>query len=112
MSIEQSLLPLCATTAIPEGSAIRVEKNDLSLAVFNLAGTFYVTDDACTHGPGSLSQGEIDGDIVECDFHAGCFHIPTGRVESPPCMIPVNTYAVHIVDGQVCIEPQPKAPAA
>ncbi len=112
MSNEKSLLTLCATSAVPEGSAIRVEEADMLLAVFNLGGTFYVTDDTCTHGPGSLSQGEIDGEIVECDFHAGCFHIPTGRVESPPCMIPVNTYTVHIVDGQVCIEREPRPPAS
>jgi nitrite reductase/ring-hydroxylating ferredoxin subunit len=108
MSTEKLLLTLCETSAVPEGRAVRVEQANMLLAVFNLAGTFYVTDDTCTHGPGSLSQGEIDGDIVECDFHAGCFHIPTGRVESPPCMIPVNTYAVHIIDGRVCIDPEPR----
>src|SRR5258708_16552223 len=42
-----------------EGGAIKVEKEGLILAVFNLGGRFFVTDDACTHGPGSLSQGEI-----------------------------------------------------
>ncbi|MEO7402594.1 MAG: Rieske 2Fe-2S domain-containing protein, partial [Burkholderiales bacterium] len=75
-------------------------------------GEYYVTDDACTHGPGSLSEGEIEGDIVECNFHAGCFHIPTGRVESPPCMIDIATYAVTVVDGNICIDPTPRAPAA
>jgi nitrite reductase/ring-hydroxylating ferredoxin subunit len=108
MSTEKSLLTLCETSAVPLGHAIRIEQANMLLAVFNLGGTFYVTDDTCTHGPGSLSQGEIDGDIVECDFHAGCFHIPTGRVESPPCMIAVNTYAVQIIDGKVCIDPAPR----
>ncbi len=112
MSVPPSHLTLCSTDAVPEDSAIRVEQESLSLAVFNLAGTFYVTDDACTHGPGSLSEGLIDGEIVECNFHAGCFHIPTGKVASPPCMVPINTYAVRIIDGQVCIERQPRPPAA
>jgi nitrite reductase/ring-hydroxylating ferredoxin subunit len=38
------------------GGALRVEKDDLILAVFNVDGEFFVTDDACTHGPGSLSE--------------------------------------------------------
>jgi nitrite reductase/ring-hydroxylating ferredoxin subunit len=99
-----SLLDLCATSEVPEGGAIKVEKEGLILAVFNLGGRFFVTDDTCTHGPGSLSEGDIDGEIVECNFHNGAFHIPSGRVEAPPCMVPLRTYAVEVVDGKVCIE--------
>ncbi len=96
-------LDLCATSEVPEGGAIKVERDGLILAVFNLGGRFFVTDDSCTHGPGSLSEGDIDGEVVECNFHNGAFHIPTGRVEAPPCMVPLRTYAVQIVDGKVCI---------
>jgi biphenyl 2,3-dioxygenase ferredoxin component len=99
------MLQLCGTQDVPEGGAIKVEREGLILAVFNLGGRYFVTDDTCTHGPGSLSEGEIDGEVVECNFHNGAFHIPTGRVEAPPCMVPLRTYPVSVVDGQVCIEP-------
>src|ERR1700692_2387476 len=92
MTDTTSLLDLCSTSEVPEGAAIKVEKDGLILAVFNLGGRFFVTDDACTHGPGSLSEGEIDGELVECNFHNGVFHIPSGRVEAPPCMVPLKTY--------------------
>jgi nitrite reductase/ring-hydroxylating ferredoxin subunit len=105
MSGPETLLELCSTSEVPEGGALKVERDGLVLAVFNLGGRYYVTDDACTHGPGSLSEGEIDGEIVECNFHGGCFHIPTGRVEAPPCMVPLRTYPVSVVDGKVCILP-------
>lgn len=106
MSETTSKLALCSTHDVPDGGAIKVERDGLILAVFNLGGRFFVTDDTCTHGPGSLSEGEIDceGEIVECNFHNGAFHIPTGRVEAPPCMIPLRTYAVSVVEGQVCID--------
>jgi len=81
------------------GNAIKVEAGDLTLAVYNVDGEFFVTDDACTHGPGSLSEGYIDGDVVECNFHNGQFNIKTGEVVAPPCMIPVKTYRV-VVDGE------------
>jgi nitrite reductase/ring-hydroxylating ferredoxin subunit len=55
-----------------------------------------VTDDHCTHGPGSLSDGYLDGFEIECDFHNGKFDIRTGEVTAPPCMIPVKTYKVII----------------
>ncbi len=101
----ETLIALCPTSEVPEGGALKVERDDLVLAVFNLGGRFFVTDDACTHGPGSLSEGDIDGEIVECNFHGGCFHIPSGRVEAPPCMIALRTYKVQVVDGKVCVEP-------
>jgi biphenyl 2,3-dioxygenase ferredoxin subunit len=63
-----------------------------------------VTDDTCTHGPGSLSEGFIEGDEVECDFHNGKFNIKTGAVAAPPCMIPIKTYPAVVEDGRVWIE--------
>ena len=104
-----NLLELCASSDVANNAATKVEKNGLSLAVFNLQGQFYVTDDLCTHGPGSLSEGYIEGDVVECDFHNGAFNIRTGEVVTPPCMIPLRTYAVHTVDGKVYIDPDQPA---
>src|ERR1700733_5360244 len=97
-------IELCAAADVAPGNALKVETGGLALAVFNVEGEFYVTDDACTHGPGSLSEGYIDGDVVECDFHQGQFNIRTGEVVLPPCMVPVKTYPATVVDGKVTIE--------
>lgn len=103
------LLELCPSSDVEQGSSIKIEKDGLSLAVFNIEDQFYVTDDMCTHGPGSLSEGFIEGDVVECDFHNGAFNIRTGEVVAPPCMIPLRTYAVHTVDGKIYIDPDQPA---
>lgn len=95
---------LCSTNDVDWDSAIRVEEGDLVLAVFNVNGTFYVTDDLCTHGPGSLSEGYLDGHTIECDFHNGAFDVRTGEVVTPPCMVPVKTYKVLVEGEQVLIE--------
>src|SRR5215467_2532637 len=67
-------IDLCSADEIAPGSAIKVETGDLVLAVYNVDGEYFVTDDLCTHGPGSLSEGYIDGDVVECNFHNGQFN--------------------------------------
>ena len=100
-------LELCAVDDVAEGTALKVETGEFVLAVFNVDGEFYVTDDTCTHGPGSLSEGYIEGDIVECNFHNGQFNIRTGEVVLPPCMIPQRVYPVMIEDGKVVIEVEP-----
>jgi nitrite reductase/ring-hydroxylating ferredoxin subunit len=97
-------IELCNTSDVEVGSALRVERDDLTLAVFNIEGEFFVTDDACTHGPGSLSEGYIEDDIVECNFHNGQFNIKTGEVVAPPCMIPIKTYKTAVENGKVFIE--------
>jgi nitrite reductase/ring-hydroxylating ferredoxin subunit len=74
------------------------------LAVFNVDGTFFVTDDACTHGPGSLAEGYLDGEVVECNFHGGQFNVRTGEVVSPPCMVPVRSYPATVEGGRVVID--------
>lgn len=97
-------LELCSTEDVAPGAALKVEIADLTLAVFNIGGQFFVTDDACTHGPGSLSEGYVEDDVVECNFHNGQFNIRSGEVVSPPCMVPIKTYRVTVADGKVTIE--------
>jgi nitrite reductase/ring-hydroxylating ferredoxin subunit len=97
-------IELCGADEVEPGSAIKVETGDLVLAVFNVDGEYYVTDDLCTHGPGSLSEGYIEDDVVECNFHNGQFNIKTGEVVAPPCMVPVKTYKTAVENGRVFIE--------
>jgi nitrite reductase/ring-hydroxylating ferredoxin subunit len=97
-------IELCNTADVDAGAGFKVETEGLILAVFNLDGEFFVTDDACTHGPGSLSEGYIEGDIVECNFHNGQFNIKTGEVAGPPCMVPVKTYPASVENGKLFIE--------
>jgi nitrite reductase/ring-hydroxylating ferredoxin subunit len=97
-------IDVCSAAEIAPGTALRVEAEDLTLAVFNIDGEYFVTDDNCTHGPGSLSEGYIEGDVVECNFHNGQFNIKTGEVVSPPPMVPVKTYRTVVESGRVMIE--------
>ena len=97
-------IDLCSAAEVAPGTALKVETGELALAVFNVAGEFFVTDDMCTHGPGSLSEGYIEGDVVECNFHNGQFNIKTGAVVGPPCMVPVKTYKTMVENGRVLIE--------
>src|ERR1700681_2519385 len=104
MSAAAKRLELCNTADVTPGTALKVEIGDLTLAVFNVDGEFYVLDDLCTHGPGSLSEGYIEGDIVECNFHNGQFNIRPGEVVLPPCMTPAKTYPATVENGKVVIE--------
>jgi len=97
-------IELCLAADVTVGTPLKVEAEGLVVAVFNLDGEYFVTDDACTHGPGSLGEGYVDGDVVECNFHGGQFNIRTGEVVAPPCMEPVKTYRARVENGMVVID--------
>ena len=73
------------------------------IAVYNLDGEYFATDDTCTHGNASMAEGDIDGSEVYCPFHMGAFDIRTGEATVAPCSIPLKTYEIVIEDGYLFI---------
>src|SRR5688572_4939274 len=103
---DNRLISLCEAAAVTAGNVIRVEAEGQSLAVYNLEGTFYVTQDECTHGPGYMSEGYIIDCEIECPFHQGRFDIASGRATLAPATEPLKVWKVSVIDGKVCIDPQ------
>lgn len=99
------LISLCDAAQVAPGCGHRAENGGCTYAVFNIGGQLYVTQDECTHGPGSLAEGYILDDEVECPFHQGRFHIPTGNATCAPATDPLKTWKVEVVDGRICIDP-------
>jgi nitrite reductase/ring-hydroxylating ferredoxin subunit len=102
--VADSLVSLCKTSDLPENSVKRFEVGDLGLAAYNVGGSFYVTDDECTHGAAQLSQGMLDGEIIECTLHFGGFDVRTGEAVQPPCFTPLRTYKVVVRDGDILVD--------
>ena len=102
---EGKLVPLCGVAEVTPGCALRAESEGRVYAVFNVEGAIHVTQDECTHGPGSLSEGYVLDDEVECPFHQGRFHIASGRATCAPATDPLRVWKVQVVEGKVCIDP-------
>jgi len=78
-----------------------VEVNGTDVAVYNVNGSFFATQDACTHEMGELSDGFLEGDTITCPYHGACFNVKTGAVLKEPATEPLKTYAVSVTDGIV-----------
>ena len=100
-----NLVPLCPAEDVKPDTPVRADVEGASYAVFQIDGQYYVTQDLCTHGPGSMSEGFVEGGEIECPFHQGKFDIRTGTPTAPPCTEALRTWTAHIVDGKVCIDP-------
>ena len=67
----------------------------LPLAVYEVSGAYFVTLDRCTHARARLSEGYLEGFLIECPLHQGLFDVRTGEVKGPPCTKPLRTFAVR-----------------
>ncbi|WP_439598985.1 non-heme iron oxygenase ferredoxin subunit [Falsiroseomonas sp.] len=97
------MLRLCPTSHVPEGEGRKVETAEGDFAVFNLGGVFFVTQNACSHGPGHLGEGRVCDGEVECDVHGGRFDIRSGAATREPCWEPLLVWDVILDQGEVCI---------
>lgn len=83
----------------------RVEVNGVPVCLARLAsGEVFAINDLCSHEEIELSDGELDGEDVECPAHGSRFNVRTGEVSGLPAEDPVDTYPVTIEDGQIVIE--------
>jgi MocE subfamily Rieske [2Fe-2S] domain protein len=88
---------------VEEEDLVGVTVDGREIAVYNLKGRFYATDNICTHEHACLSQGFVIDDIIECPLHQGRFHIPTGEPKGAPVHIWLRTYPVKVEDGAVFV---------
>ena len=101
-----NLHAICPASEIFEEQIRSAELPDgTKIALYNLNGAYYASDDTCTHEEASLSEeGDIDGDQVICGWHFCGFDIATGAATASPCSEPLKTYPVQIIDGVLHVE--------
>ncbi len=101
----RTTLRLCRVDAVDDGEALRVDiAGRPPLAVYHVDGQFYVSDDTCSHGEASLSEGSVESGHVECPWHSGRFCLKTGNALTFPAVEPIRVYPVIVRDGDVFIE--------
>ncbi|MFB7934926.1 MULTISPECIES: bifunctional 3-phenylpropionate/cinnamic acid dioxygenase ferredoxin subunit [Streptomyces] len=95
------MIPVCRLEDLPKGESVRIETTP-PVAVFHTDdGDLYAIDDTCTHQDASLSEGWLEGCLVECPLHAASFDLRTGRPTCLPARRAVRTHSVTVVDGLI-----------
>ncbi len=97
-------IPVAKAADVPEGGTLQTLGGEETVCLYRLKGQVYATQDACTHGAASLSEGYIDGDQIECPFHQGLFHIPSGKAVGAPCTVDLRIYEVKEEGDEVFVK--------
>ncbi|HTC18965.1 MAG TPA: non-heme iron oxygenase ferredoxin subunit [Stellaceae bacterium] len=90
--------------AIKPGDVVGVTLGEREIALYNIDGAIYATDNLCTHAFAFLSQGWLDGDCIECPLHGGRFEVKTGKGLGPPINDDLKTYKVQVAGEDVQIQ--------
>ena len=91
-----------ATGDLQPGACIRVELPDGDeLAVYNVDGEFYATENFCPHKGAPLSEGILCGHVIECGLHGWQFDVRSG--ECLTVRDQLKTYEVFVEDDLVKI---------
>ena len=94
---------VAAVADVPEGTGRVVEAGGRTLALFNVNGTFHALDNACPHRGGPLGEGDLDGPLVVCPWHAWRWDVTTGANANNPA-VTVARLPVSVEAGAVFVQ--------
>ncbi len=86
---------------VKKGKVKTFNVNGQRIALCNVEGTFFATQDLCTHDGGPLGEGELWDHEIECPRHGGRFDVRTGAVTALPPMFPIKTYPVRVEGDEI-----------
>ena len=101
MSIE-GWVRVAGVAEIAPGEGRVVDVGSRTLAVFNVDGTYYALDNACTHRGGPLGEGDLDGTVVSCPWHAWRWDVTTGANVNNPA-VRVACFPTRVQNGAVFV---------
>lgn len=98
------MIRLCSASELADDKLHHFNVAGQDLCVARVGGEVFAIDNTCPHADVALSDGELDGSVVECFLHGARFDLRTGAVLSPPATQPVATFQTRIEGNDVLIE--------
>jgi nitrite reductase/ring-hydroxylating ferredoxin subunit len=99
----EKFIEVAKVKEISPGQARLIHFGYQSIAIFNVGGAFYATDEFCTGDGGSLSEGTLIGTTIRCAADNCTYYLPTGECLDSTAK-PLTTFAVHIHGEMIKID--------
>ena len=84
---------------VAEGEINSYQIGERTVAVANIDCDLHAFDDICPHEQCALSEGDIDGTVVECPCHGSRFDVMTGEVVTGPSTDPIDVFEAREEEG-------------
>lgn len=94
----------CSAAALKREEAFRFDYQSRTFVIVRSPeGTYHAMDGHCSHEKVHLSEGVIDGHIIECPKHFGTFDYRTGEALALPVCIDLRSYEVKVENDSVFV---------
>ncbi len=96
-------VPVARVDELPDGGRLLLEIDDLSIALFCIAGEYFAIADLCSHDDGPVAEGKVEGYQIECPRHGARFDLRTGKVLSMPAVVDIPAYPVRVQGDEILV---------
>jgi 3-phenylpropionate/trans-cinnamate dioxygenase ferredoxin subunit len=92
-------------SAIQEGELINVTVGGRQILLANIRGSYFATDNICTHEGAELHKGEMHNKELTCPWHGAKWDLTTGQLNRfREFLEPIGSYRVVIEDDILFVE--------
>jgi nitrite reductase/ring-hydroxylating ferredoxin subunit len=103
--VSDSYTRVAAIGEIGDGEMNAIKLSGIeAVAIYNVAGRYYATQDLCSHAAASLSEGWLMDHEVICPVHEGRFDVRDGQPLCFPVTDALRTFPVLIRDNSVWVD--------
>ena len=89
---------------VMEGDVVAITVAGREVALYEVEGEVFATDNLCTHGAARMSDGFLEGREIECPLHQGRFDVCSGKALCVPLTEDIRTYPVRIADRRIWLQ--------
>ena len=101
--MSENWIDVLAVEAVPQGDVTSVNVGGQEIALYEVEGEVFATDNFCTHGAARMSDGFLEGREIECPLHQGRFDVCTGKAMCAPWSQDIRVYPVRIENKRVLV---------
>jgi nitrite reductase/ring-hydroxylating ferredoxin subunit len=99
----QDEVDVAALSDVPDGGMKRVDASGYPVLLVRHGNDVYAIAAVCAHQGGSLEEGKLDGDVVQCPWHGSQFCVRDGSIVRGPTAFPQPSFQVRIAGDRVLV---------
>jgi len=97
----KEFVPVLADGELREGEMKRADAGGVPVLLVRCEGEVCALAHTCSHLGGPLSEGKLEGDVVQCPWHGSRFNVRDGSVVDGPATFPQPRFETRVREGQI-----------
>ena len=97
----KEFVPVMADEELREGQMKCADAKGVPVLLARRGGEVCAIAHTCSHLGGPLSEGKLEGDVVQCPWHGSRFNVRDGSVVDGPATFPQPRFETRVRGGQI-----------